>query len=96
MLVDPVILKPYDAKEQEIADQRMFDLVIGALSRRDTWPSKYAANSHSVYTHPDYILGRKLSKPSRRIHSSVAGIQKFLRSLLNVDFTIPKTPKVGR
>lgn len=43
ILVDPVILKPYDREEQAPADVRVTDLIYGSLNRRSVWPSKYVA-----------------------------------------------------
>ncbi|KAF7762184.1 hypothetical protein Agabi119p4_8777 [Agaricus bisporus var. burnettii] len=43
MLIDPVILEPYATKELELSNPRVNVNVIGALNRRETWPSKEEA-----------------------------------------------------
>ncbi|KAF5350679.1 hypothetical protein D9756_008735 [Leucocoprinus leucothites] len=40
VLIDPVIIKPYDRQEQGLADSRTNGLIYGALNRRESWPSK--------------------------------------------------------
>jgi hypothetical protein len=50
MLVDPVIIKPYDTKEHGLADHRTGGLIHSALNRRDSWPSKHV-HSASIVTH---------------------------------------------
>ncbi len=41
ILIDPVIIKPYDREEQGLVDVRTTGLILGALNRRTTWSSKY-------------------------------------------------------
>jgi len=43
ILVDPVIIKPYDREEQGLSDVRVTDLVYSSLNRRSVWPSKEEA-----------------------------------------------------
>ncbi|KAF9450037.1 hypothetical protein P691DRAFT_811281 [Macrolepiota fuliginosa MF-IS2] len=43
ILVDPVIIKPYDTEEQGLADHRTDGLIYGALNRREVWSSKEEA-----------------------------------------------------
>lgn len=44
MLIDPVILEPYATKELELSNPRVNVNIIGALNRRETWPSKYVVD----------------------------------------------------